>query len=94
MNDNAMVRACARVVDTFATAARKMMEDEEINNGSVANFFHCLGGAVARFVLKTGETTGKPEVLDSFLEGFSSYVRFTKETQTWENDDASSNLFH
>lgn len=92
MNDSAMVRACASVVDTFANAARKKMEAEGISNGSVANFFHCLGGAVARFILKTGEATGKPEVLDSFLEGFSSYVRFTKETQSWE-DDTSPNLF-
>lgn len=93
MDESAMVKACTGVVDTFANATREKMEAEQISNGSVADFFHCLGGAVARFILRTGSKINKPEILDSFLEGFSGFVRFTKETQAWEEDDTSPNLF-
>lgn len=84
MDDNTMIRACATVASIFANAVRKIMEAEEVDDNTATNFFHCLGGAVARFVLEASKTAGKPEMLDGFLEGFSSYVRFTKETQSQE----------
>ena len=90
MTDDSVLGTCHELVESLA---QNIVGADAGHDAS--EFFCCLGAAFARYVSETASLIGRPEIVDSFLEGFSSFLRHSKEKNgngdSWVVDSANGN---
>jgi len=65
-----LLDACEEAAESLRGTADVPLRAEQLDE-----FFFYLGGAIAHHVVAAAEKNGQPGVVDSLLEGFSSFRR-------------------
>lgn len=72
--------------ESIKELSQKIANEVAEHGLDVDEFFFCLGGTMNQYIQRLAEKVHKPELADSFLEGFSSYSRFSKSNSDISTD--------